>query len=196
MSGDYYNQFFSYIIDFGVRIARFFVFLPEHFRAVTESHGWASFKTFLLVVAILASIGILYVFNAVSVIDTKQKSKWHREPVKQPEDPSLLRRKEMWNEVVKRLSTPFEADWKLAILEADTILSDLLIDLGYTGETLADKLKKISKEKMVTLDNAWSAHRMRNRVAHEGPSMTLTKDEAERTLELYRRVFNEFNYIG
>ncbi len=193
---DYYNSFFSSVIEVGIRILRFFNFLPEHASNFASSGFWYGFKTLLLVVSLLAAIGVLYLFNALAAIDRKQKEKWHRKPSVAPVDPSMSRHKELWQEVVKRLETPFEADWKLAILEADTLLSDLLIDLGYTGETLAEKLKKVSKDKMVTLDYAWNAHRMRNRVAHEGPALVLTKDEAERTLELYRRVFNEFNYIG
>lgn len=193
---DYYDIFFGYIIEFMTRVLRFISFLPQHASNLAQSGFWHGFKTFLLAAAVLASIGILYLFNAVSAIDRNQKIKWQRKPTVAPTDPSLVRHKEMWQEVVKRLETPFEADWKLAILEADTLLSDLLIDLGYSGETLAEKLKKVTKEKMVTLDYAWNAHRMRNRVAHEGPALVLTKDEAERTLELYRRVFNEFNYIG
>ncbi len=193
---DYYNQFFSYILDYAIRVARFFYFLPAHVSALTRSSGWTDFKIVLLVVAALASIGILYVVNAMGLIDAKREAMWQRKPAKPAEDPSSLRRREMWQEVVKRLETPFEADWKLAVLEADTILHDLLIDLGYTGDTMADKLKKVAKEKMVSLDFAWNAHRMRNRIAHEGPALSLTRDEAERTLELYRRVFNEFNYVG
>ncbi len=82
-----------------------------------------------------------------------------------------------------------EALWRMGILEADNLLDELLLDRGYQGITMADKLKQANFN---TIDLAWSAHKMRNRIAHDGSKFVLTDRIARNTLELYRSVFNEF----
>jgi hypothetical protein len=87
------------------------------------------------------------------------------------------------------------SDWRLAILEADIILDELLSELGYTGDTIGDKLKKAHRGDFKSLDHAWEAHRIRNAIAHEGQDFVLTQREARRILDLYEMVFREFDYI-
>lgn len=102
---------------------------------------------------------------------------------------------ERWEGVVKLMNSYNENDWKQAIIEADTILENMVDRMGYDGETIGDKMKKIEPSDFVTLDSAWEAHRVRNKIAHSGSMFKLTKDEAERVIGLYKKVFQEFYYI-
>lgn len=97
--------------------------------------------------------------------------------------------KNRWNIVVGYMEGKEEALWRIGILEADNLLDELLVDRGYQGITMADKLKQANFN---TIDLAWSAHKMRNRIAHDGSKFVLTDRIARNTLELYRSVFNEF----
>jgi hypothetical protein len=85
-------------------------------------------------------------------------------------------------------------DWKQAIIEADIILDDMLKKMGYQGKSIGERLKTVNPADFMTLDDAWEAHKFRNRIAH-GSSYVLTKDEAERIIGLYEKVFSEFFYI-
>ncbi len=100
-----------------------------------------------------------------------------------------------WGRVTAHINSANQSDWKLAIIEADIMLDDLLDVLNYRGETLADKLKSIEESDFVTLDLAWEAHKVRNVIAHEGSDFQLNEREARRVIELYRSVFNEFKFI-
>lgn len=100
-----------------------------------------------------------------------------------------------WEGVVVLANSPNESDWRRAILEADILLSDMLVGLGYPGETLADKLKMANPIQFTTLDIAWEAHRMRNALAHLGEAFPLSERDARATIDQYRRVFEEFDYI-
>jgi hypothetical protein len=62
--------------------------------------------------------------------------------------------------------------WKLT-----TCLAEVLRDKGYVGETVADMLKTASFK---TVQLAWDAHGIRNRIAHEGSDFQLTEREAKR----------------
>jgi hypothetical protein len=97
--------------------------------------------------------------------------------------------KERWNIVVGYMEGKEEALWRIGILEADNLLDELLLDRGYFGMTLADKLKQANFN---SIDLAWNAHKMRNRIAHDGSKFVLTDRMARSTLEMYRTVFKEF----
>lgn len=82
-------------------------------------------------------------------------------------------------------------DWKLAIIEADIILDDTLKRQGYTGVSLGERLRGISPSAMVSLDDAWQAHKVRNQIAHGGVDFVLTQKLAQETIVRYERVFAE-----
>lgn len=86
-------------------------------------------------------------------------------------------------------------DWKLAIIEADIILDDILKQNGYAGNSLGERLKSISPQQLSSLNDAWEAHKVRNLIAHEGQDFVLTKRKAEETINRYRRVFAEFGIL-
>ncbi len=120
----------------------------------------------------------------------KQKAK---DVVKQAE--KTVSRNEGWVKVLKNLGGPNEGDWRMAIIDADKMLDMLTDQLNLPGENLGEKLKSADREKFKTLNMAWDAHNVRNRVAHEGTSFVLTKREADRVIALYEKVFLEFGYI-
>lgn len=86
-------------------------------------------------------------------------------------------------------------DWKLAIIEADIIMDDILKKRGYAGSSLGERLKSISPQQLNSLNDAWEAHKIRNMIAHEGADFVLTKRMAEETINRYRRVFAEFGIL-
>lgn len=100
-----------------------------------------------------------------------------------------------WNHVMKLMTEPHQSSWRGAIVEADILLSELLRDLRLQGETIGEQLKSVNRAQFTTLDLAWEAHKIRNEIAHAGSAFDLTEREARRTIDLFRQVFEEFDYI-
>lgn len=100
-----------------------------------------------------------------------------------------------WRRILEQVSSDDEQKWRLAIMEADIMLNDLLDVLGYKGETMADKMKRVTIEAFNTIDFAWEAHKIRNRIVHDGDAYTLDTREANRVIRMYERVLKEFKYI-
>ena len=63
------------------------------------------------------------------------------------------------------------------------------------GENLGERLKSVGKDRFKSLDDAWEAHLVRNKIAHEGLKFDITKREAQRVIYLYEKVFREFGHI-
>jgi hypothetical protein len=99
-----------------------------------------------------------------------------------------------WAKVESLINSHNVNDWKQAIIESDIILDEMLEKMGYRGDTVAEKMKQIEESDFLTLNQAWEAHKMRNRIAHQGDYI-LSKTDADRAISLYRKVFEEFYFI-
>jgi len=100
-----------------------------------------------------------------------------------------------WERVLIHVQSESPADWRLAILEADIMLAELLDRMGYAGENVGEKLKTVEQSDFTTIEDAWEAHKVRNLIAHQGADYVLSRREAQRVVSLYANVFREFRYI-
>jgi hypothetical protein len=142
-------------------------------------------------------IGIIYCVEQLKRIRNKEAERFDLkvEPAFEenaPINPALGHR---WETVETHMSSTNPNDWRSAILEADIILDDILTGLGYQGEGVGEKLKRVVSGDMKSLNEAWEAHKVRNQVAHDGSAFPLTRHEANRVVGLYRKVFEEFYFI-
>lgn len=101
-----------------------------------------------------------------------------------------------WQVVLDHVNSESPAEWKLAILEADNMLDEILEDQGYVGKTLADKLKAMSPTKMASYNEVWDAHKLRNEIAHGGAiDMELSKKAARDAVAQFGNAFKELGYL-
>lgn len=101
-----------------------------------------------------------------------------------------------WQVILEHVNSESPAEWKIAILEADNMLDEVLEDAGYVGETLAEKLKSMSRTKIASYDDVWDAHRVRNEIAHGGAiDMDLPKKTARDTVAKFEKAFRELGYL-
>ena len=100
-----------------------------------------------------------------------------------------------WQKILEDLDSTRESDWRLAIIEADTMLDDMTKEKGFIGDTIADRLKNAPSGHFNTVQNAWKGHLVRNRIAHDGSKFELTIAEAREAIENFEKVFKEFDYI-
>ena len=103
--------------------------------------------------------------------------------------------KERWEKIVELSESKNPSDWRLAIVEADIILDELLEKLHLPGDTMGEKLKAVEKSDFTTIENAWEAHKVRNMIAHEGSNFIINQHEIRRVVSLYKSVFEEFSLI-
>jgi hypothetical protein len=99
-----------------------------------------------------------------------------------------------WERVQNHVNSQNANDWKLAILEADVMLDEMLRAAGFSGDTLGERLKNIESGDFANLQKAWEAHKIRNLIAHEG-DFQISQREARRIINLYRDCFEEFHFI-
>lgn len=99
-----------------------------------------------------------------------------------------------WLQIQKRIQTGDESNLKLAVIEADKILDEILKRSGFAGETMSDRLKNLTPAQLSNLEQVWGAHKLRNRIVHE-PDFEVSRAEAELAVSIYGRAFREFKLI-
>lgn len=174
MTPDQVNRFFSFLYDGGLGDAVF----------------WLRFVAGMLTAAMAA---------AIAIIAIKFRQLLTAAPKPAPSSAEAAARadaiaRKPWQEVTARLDSPNPADWNLAVIQADAILDGVLKDMGLPGETMGDRLKGLDRAKLQTLNGAWEAHKLRNRVVHE-TDRVLAHEEARRAVTLYCESLSEFGYL-
>lgn len=92
--------------------------------------------------------------------------------------------KAKWEPIKKRMENDNEAQFKLAIIEADDLIGDLIIRMGYGGNNLGEALEAVPVGQIENIDDIKQAHTLRNRIIHDD-SFSLTKDQAEKAMAAY-----------
>lgn len=110
-------------------------------------------------------------------------------------DEAATGRNERWEHIQDLINSDNPSDWRLAIIEADSVLEMLLDQRDLPGKGIGEKLKAISPGDLGGMQAAWDAHNVRNRIAHEGSEFEISQREAHRTIQLYETVFHELKFL-
>ncbi|KND48108.1 MAG: hypothetical protein AB201_00720 [Parcubacteria bacterium C7867-006] len=144
----------------------------------------------IVIFSILVFIYILYLNSKISPILKNQRDLLY--PVTAI---SAEKINPKWEKIISHLESLNENDWRIAIIEADIMLGELLEKLSLPGDTIGDKLKAVEKSDFTTLDDAWEAHKIRNRISHDGQTFMINQRDARVVIGLYEKVFREFEVI-
>lgn len=99
-----------------------------------------------------------------------------------------------WQSVLDKAASPNPSDWKLAVLEADSIMDDLLKRIGLQGETMGERLKQLDRSKLSAIDELWEAHKIRNLIAHD-PNRAVSRQEIDRAVDGFEKALDELDFI-
>ncbi|MBI3638342.1 hypothetical protein HY227_01200 [Candidatus Wolfebacteria bacterium] len=100
-----------------------------------------------------------------------------------------------WKQIVKRMKTGGQTQLKLAILEADRLLDEILKVSGYPGRNIEERLAAVNSAEIPNIEEVKQAHKIRNRIVAE-PDFILSPGETEITIGIYRRLFIDLELIG
>lgn len=178
--------------DWSGSLHNFWLLLPDYAVIVMLRLFSFSFIFSLILIFII-------IWTANGLMATRKKMIEAVTPVGKIEEdtakasPAILNEK--WQNVLIHINSNNPSDWKLAILECDIMLADLLEKMGYMQESIGEKLKSVEPSDFTNIESAWEAHKIRNAIAHDGSDFVINEREAKRVIGLYEVVFREFQYI-
>src|SRR6185369_10549142 len=72
-----------------------------------------------------------------------------------------------WKKIKEKITVGTEAEYKLAIIDADDFLYKTLEDRGFEGETFEEIIQKASHKMITNADEILAAHEIRNSIVYE-----------------------------
>lgn len=99
-----------------------------------------------------------------------------------------------WNEISAMISSGGPANYRQAIMESDKLV-DLVLKSKVKGETMGERLKNARNLfDRDTYDKIWTAHKIRNKVAHEADFEGLSSD-ANLAVRNFEKALKELKVI-
>ena len=180
-------------------------FFYNLYHVIFNTESWGLLKSIMIFLSLFFITIIVYTIVRLFEIRKKEHHHLMREIAEYAEHQAERERKkkegegvsknERWRQVITYLFSNSQNDWKLSVLEADTMLETLMDQLGFKGVNLGEKLKSADQNTFPGLTQAWEVHTIRNRIAHEGSEFELSQHEAKRYIAIYEQIFRQYGFI-
>lgn len=99
-----------------------------------------------------------------------------------------------WKKIIKRIDARDQSEYKVAIIEADGMLNEILQKMGFIGKSLDDKLKQLDSNILSNIDQVWEAHNLYNDIIND-PDFKLGKEETQKVLNIYEQALKELQIL-
>lgn len=132
-----------------------------------------------LILILVAAVMMLAVMESKGKSIPDKPSKGHRA---KPIDKELVQQR--WVTIMQMSETGGNG-LRNAIVEADKLLDHVMKQKGYAGATMADRLRH-AESRFSKVNNVWSAHKLRNALAHE-VGFDLVQSQAKNALKDFER---------
>ena len=148
-------------------------------------------KVIGILVSILFFVGIVLVLYRTRKFNQKKK-KPEEGGIPEPASGGALTGR--WAEIMDHMGSERETEWKLAIIEADNLINDILAKSGFRGDTMGERLTGMRHEQLLALSGVWKAHLLRNRIVHE-TDYSPRYQEIHEALKYYRAALEELGVM-
>lgn len=149
--------------------------------------GWVvSLKFSFIVISLIIFFWILYLMNKntwfqrIYLEDVTELMTWKAFGIKTVE--------KSWRKIKDRLLTDQEYEYKMAVIEADNILSDILKKMEYGSGSDMETLSSLPTAIFLNLEEVKWAHGLNESIAHD-PDFRLSIEDARKALGAYEKFF-------
>lgn len=98
-----------------------------------------------------------------------------------------------WLAIEQQLKKDQPASFSLTVLNADKLLDQALRERGLKGQTMAERMKS-GATLFSNRNNLWTAHKLRNRIAHE-TDVRVSYDDARYALSYFKQALKDVGAI-
>lgn len=98
-----------------------------------------------------------------------------------------------WLKIENGLDRNDPRSYEHAIMSADKLLDKALQEMGLSGKTMGERMKKVN-DKFTNPNHVWWAHKIRNQLAHETDAQ-IEYNEANRALAAFKQALKDLGAI-
>ncbi len=142
---------------------------------------------FFTVVKFILAIYVLVLFaDIVLLLFFRGLGKDLRKMLRGADLPPLAKNKFelQWNKIRDRLKSKNQSQYKAAVLEADSVVDEMLKKIGYSGKDMSERLESANVGQIENLEELKKSHQVRNRIVYE-KNFSLDLDSAKDVIKSY-----------
>ncbi len=174
-----------------------YAFLKPIFNFIIDPQTWSVIGT----ISIISTIFFLAVI-IFSIVRLREMQLQDKADIDHQINESLKRQIERqkgenprWHHILSLTESGNESDWRVAIMEADSLMEESLKEKGIPGSTVAELLEAARSDGYSHIQSAWDAHLIRNQIAHQGSEFPLSQVEARRVIKMFQNFFDDLGII-
>ena len=166
----------------------------KYFQNINYQALLVDIKTiFIILTVIFGTLFVMVVRRIWSLGALKQEfNKLGGEFNPPPEAPTAYNAR--WEEIRRHVNSFVEAEWKLAVIEGDKFVDDVLKTAGFAGESMGERLMLIKPDQIMNLQYLWDAHKLRNLLVHD-PNFRLTHQQSLFAINAFESVLKELTAL-
>lgn len=164
---------------------------------LTDPQMWSTLGIISALITILC-IGII-IFSLVRMVEIQM---YDKEEIDHEIHKAMLRQNERnrnanprWHYIQTLIESPNESDWRVAIIEADSMMEEILKEKGIAGSTVSELLEGAKDTGYRSIQDAWDAHLVRNQIAHQGSDFPISQVEGRRVIKMFQNFFEELRVV-
>jgi len=176
---------------------RIYEFIVPIFNFIIDPHTWSVIG----MISVILSIIFLFIiiFSLVRLFEIQG---FDKDEINHEIHEALLKQKEIdrntnpqWHYIQTLIESPNESDWRVAIIEADSMLEESLREKGLSGNTVSELLEAAKDSGYRNIQDAWGGHLIRNQIAHDGSDFPLSQVEGRRAIKMFQNFFEDIRII-
>lgn len=140
-------------------------------------------KIGFLILSILLVVLIILLILKISIITPLHRS--FKRPSAKSDTPVFSKKKiaKRWTKIENKLNSGIEANYKLAVIEADKLFDMILKNFGYERG-----------KKLTSIDEIKAAGKIKDKI-FEDKKIKISKEEAEKLIEAYKKGLEELEVL-
>lgn len=188
------NPIYLNISFFFDKILRFF---EMAWSFLSRPKIWTSISNIISIIIILCLFVVIYSLVRMYEIRKDQKEEVKKKILEMIEKDSAKEENGnyRWHYILTLIESVQESDWRVSILEADSLLEEVLKEKGFSGETLNELLNSARESGFRHIQDAWEAHIFRNNIAHQGIKVEMTQSKGRQIIKKYQNFFEELGVV-
>lgn len=169
------------------QIGKFFTDTWDKIATFFTSYQWQEIlftaKVIFVIISFLLLLAIIALLIRIIVISPLERSLFKRSKSERGPIFSNKKIKKRWTKIERRFNSGIEANYKLALIEADKLFDRVVKEMGYGKE-----------KKLANIDEIKSAGKLKDKVVEE-KKYKLSKEQTKEALEAYKNGLKELELL-
>ena len=147
-------------------------------------HDVLLIKILFIVFSVFCLAGIIYLYKKTGYLHLDQLETW--DILKTYKDFGVSKIQKQWRKIKQNFEKNDIVYWKLALLEAEKLIDEILVRMGLGPGTMEDRLLRATTDEIPNLQDLKRARNLCQDVARD-PDYRLNKEDAENTFGTFEK---------